>query len=380
MLPSPSDNLYLNSNPVGGNSMHTIGFVAKDIMAARALAPIATALCAEHRVTVFLEGKALKEFPANIGKRIVVGSEEKPEKETRSSDDYDAVLRDHPVDVIIVGTSSPIHAERGLALTANRTDIPVAAFSDIWGGEGRLGNDVKVDLWFATDETHRDMISHNVALGPSRENTVIVGFPSYELLMKRPTEEMRLCLAQYGDPEWMLLVVGQDYGFLFDIMCGAVALLRGTPGLKLVPRLWHPKIGPNENLQRQFNEMVKWFDLEGRIVRISDDDMKKLSTDTLAVLCGATISATTTTLLVAGASGNRAISVHSNATVEGLRAETGLDYYPPATADGPIYKWDIDKPEPLMPERDIATIPRGRYEVTPFAPEKATTAILGLIK
>ncbi len=356
-----------------------IAFAAKDIMAARALLPIIQKFSGivGPIVIVFAEGNALFEFKkagTSLSGAIVVpvGAEDHPEHEGRDHDYWSDLLRRHYVDLLVVGTSEPNHAERGLALAANRADVPVVAIPDTWGAESRLGNAV-VALYLAIDETHERLLSSRGT------KVVVVGDPTYDTLTTSVTDEDRRRLAAYGDVDDMLVLVGQDYTFLEDLQDSAIEIMLGTPRLHLVPRMWHPKLGPDPHLNERFESLVRGTGVASRIVRFmpDDEDYFAKKTNALVAMCGATLSSFSTVLRIAGKYGKHALSVHSEATIAGMRQSFGLDHYPPASAGGPINRFDWQHTGELLP-MSLAHFAKGRYQASPVNIEKAVGAILDI--
>ena len=338
--------------------MKKIGFVVKDITSARALSPVANAFAKTgHKVVTFLEGQAINRFDLRCCSTVQVGTVEHPEEQDVPDRNWDKLLSDFGIELLFVGCSTPMHAERGLALAANRAGIPVIAFPDTWGAETRLGNDVRVDLWLATDHSHASMLSR-------RGSVLTAGSPLFEVASKRPSLAERTELAKHADPDKTILVVGQGYEYLPDIFHAALSFLRGTPNARLLLRLWHPKKGPDAELEKRFSQELHQRNLIDSVIHLSDD---MLTTDTLATLCGVTVSAFSTTLLVANRAGKRAVSVHSEKTIAGMLTSTGLDFYPPAeTSGGPIFKW-VCEPGPDMSTNNLFDVPRvGMYPLEPI--------------
>lgn len=341
-----------------------IGFAMKDTMSARALLPLAKECARQgHGVTLFVEGAARKEI-VEFGTVIAVGSEKEPEKDAPHPDSYwsSGVEGLH---CLVVGTSKPIHAEQLLALAANRAEVPVIAYPDTWGAEGRLGSDVKIDTWFAIDDNHATLIGNRA---------VVIGDPAYEMITTAAKHGARERLESCGDREQMLLVVGQGFEYLTDVVEAAIdiALLSNC---KLVLKLWHPKKVPEQAILDRVTSMLR--PLHERVVTIGTEDEKLLDTDTLAKLCGVTISVFTTVLRIAAGAGNRAISVHSSATMEGMKKSTSLDFYPPASSEGPIYRLEYDPRAPFFDE--LTAIPRGVYKPVPVDVQKAVGTIVNLV-
>lgn len=337
--------------------MH-IGIAAKDIMAANAISPIAERIARMgNKVTAFLEGKAIDAFAAKECGRVIVGPTDQPEKMPWYTDDLSSFFTGaNRLNALLVGASSPIRCEYELAKLANEAHIPVIASPDLWGAENRL-KDARVDLWFAIDAVHESMLKSRGG------RVVLIGSPLYEKANRLPTKDERARLSRYGEAERMVLVVGQKREFLPDLFYMGLALLRGSVEQQLVLR-WHPKIPPDPSLEAQFRRELAVSELADRVVSMSEEDAKVLTTDILATLCGTTISAYSNTLLVAAGAGNRAISVHSKKSVEGMQEETNLSYFPPSSPPGPIVRY-VENPSFSMAPVWIGKIPRGKYKLVP---------------
>ncbi|OHA83059.1 MAG: hypothetical protein A2408_02660 [Candidatus Yonathbacteria bacterium RIFOXYC1_FULL_52_10] len=293
--------------------------VTKDIGGVRVVCPLADALKHDGWSTrVIAEGKSLPLW-RETGHTLLVGGQL---AQPLDIDAAEVILRSENPGVVITTLGSPINLEDAFSHAANRLDIPLVWFPDVWGAETR--SQAIPDIVFAFDETERLVLEGQPRFEHSRIE--VVGHPLADEMLAGPSDEaQRIAVGAHIENSTIILIAGQgEYtGDMIDFVANSIAHF--TEGKFIIIPRFHPKYKDDKP-----EWIAAWRE---RLDAIQDAAVievdPRVSTDDLARVADITVSSFSTTLTYAALAGKIPISVTTPAARAAMVKSTGLDHYPP---------------------------------------------------
>lgn len=342
--------------------MKSVLLVLRDTMTARMILPVAALFRARGvAVSVIAEGRAV-DICRDSGIATLYAGDSGNLPFSKIGTSIDSVLESLAPDVVCVGTSIPNNWEVEFAKAGTARGIPVAVFSDTWGGLQRLQG-VKARMAFVVDQHEKDSVD---GAGLAQECVVIGDIASTFAKVERTSAI---------DTRTSILAVGDDPATASEIIetVGKCIRLEDDPGrFVLIPRLMHPKYATTD-IERDLASFTTKA-LEGLPVNA----LSGVSTDALAARADYTVACFSTSLRVAIHHGRRGVSVATSGCMELLKRETGNDEYPlvrygviPAVVDAQAFT--------RLDWRTYESKTREWAAASAFTPDKAADALFGLL-
>lgn len=340
-------------------------FVTKDIGGFRVVHPLADTLKKDGwTVLVIAEGKSLPLW-RETDHTLIVGGQLSQQLDI---DAAEAVLRSENPGVVITTLGSPINLEDAFSHAANRLDVPLIWFPDVWGAETR--SQATPDIVFALDETEMLVLDEQSRFEHS--HIEVVGHPlADEMLAESSLEAQRIVRGTHLF-ETVILIAGQgEYtGDMIDFVANSIA--QSDDGRFVIIPRFHPKYK---------DEKPEWVAAwRERLDAIPDATVievdSKVKTDDIARLADITVSSFSTTLTYAALAGQIPISVATPATRAAMVKSTGLDHYPPTRVGAAI-----EATEPMNLALDLLRTKLARQEafsVEAFDVHRAIRVMKGL--
>lgn len=340
-------------------------FVTKDIGGFRVVRPLADALKHDGwTVTVIAEGKSLPLW-REIKHTLIVGGQL---AQPLDIDAAEEILRSENPGVVITTLGSPINLEDAFSHAANRLDIPLVWFPDVWGAETR--SQATPNIVFAFDETEMLVLDEQSRFEHSRIE--VVGHPLADEMCAEPSADAQRIVRGSHLFETVILIAGQgEYtGDMIDFVANSIA--QSDDGRFVIIPRFHPKYKDDKP------EWIKaWSERLAAIPDVTVIEIDpKVTTDDIARIADITVSSFSTTLTYAALAGQIPISVATPAARAAMVKSTGLDHYPPTRigaaieATGPM-DLALDFLRAHMEQQEV-------FSVEPFDAHRAIRVIKGL--
>lgn len=297
--------------------MKTFLIVARDLMSARIQLPVINLMIkAGHRIHIIAEGRAISVFTEAGLTPFFTGDDSlAPFGDAK----VEARLREINPDALLIGCSAPINWELEFAKGARNQEIPVIAFSDIWGALKRLDGFVP-DLALVIDEAEAQTVFTNRLA----KRACVIGDIASVVSTAIADKEKEALLDAAIKAKKHVLIVGDDNDNVVEVVSTVVDCfsLEKREDIVIVPRLIHPKMANNPEVKpivEKCNNLL-W---QHRVEKYDG-----ISTDALAARCQYTAASFSTAIRIALHHGKRALSVRGEKSDKLLFRDTGLTVYP----------------------------------------------------